>query len=87
MPETIDATEFAALRIIVQTLIAREAVRFAVSDAGPPEAYIDSIAKTCKQAISTAQFSSDTERSKALDHVNHILGGIEFPARSAFEKS
>jgi hypothetical protein len=44
--------------------------------------FINQLAVACADAISTADITGpDPEgmRSKALDYVNHILGGVRFP--------
>lgn len=84
-PITVDAAEFMALRTIVMALVAELAGRHEASGRGTPQSWINYLAVCCQEAIldskMTASDGRDLEgmRRRALEHVNHILGGVRFP--------
>jgi hypothetical protein len=84
-PPTINPAEFIALRIIVMSLVADTACHYEASGAGPAQNWINHIAVCCQEALLAADISvsdgHDLERMRreAMEHVNHILGGVRFP--------
>jgi hypothetical protein len=84
-PPTINAAEFIALRTIVMSLVATMASQYEESGAGIAQEWINHIAARCQEAILAADISisrgGDIERMRreAIEHVNHILGGVRFP--------
>jgi hypothetical protein len=80
-PPTINPAEFIALRTIVMSLVATMANQYEESGAGIAQEWINHIAAHCQEAILAADISingGDAERMRreAMEHVNHILGGI-----------
>jgi hypothetical protein len=81
-PPRIDAAEFIALRTIVMSLVATIAGQHESSGRGTAQGWINHIAAGCQEALLAADFeASDPERIRreAVEHVNHILGGVPFP--------
>jgi hypothetical protein len=80
--ELIDPSEFIALRTIVAAMVALMATEYEKSTGSSAQGWINRVAVECHQAIRSAEIgAADPERirSKAVDYVNHILGGITFP--------
>jgi hypothetical protein len=78
----INPAEFIALRTIVMSLVATMAGRHEESGAGFAQDWINHIAACCQESILAANISGgNPERMKreAMEHVNHILGGVRFP--------
>jgi hypothetical protein len=75
-PPQVDAAEFIALRAIVMGLVATIAGLREASGRGPVQDWINHLSACCQESC------GDTERMRreAVEHVNHILGGIAFPA-------
>jgi hypothetical protein len=81
-PPRIDAAEFIALRTIVMSLVATIAGQHESSGRGTAQGWINHIAAGCQEALLAADIeASDPERIRreAVEHVNHILGGVRFP--------
>jgi hypothetical protein len=84
-PPTINPAEFIALRTIVMSLAATMANQYEESGAGIAQEWINHIAARCQEAILAGDISisdgSNPERMRreAMEHVNHILGGVRFP--------
>jgi hypothetical protein len=81
-PPTINPAEFIALRTIVMSLVATMACHHEESGAGIAQDWINHIAACCQEAILAADISGgnpERMRREAMEHVNHILGGVCFP--------
>jgi hypothetical protein len=86
MPIVIDPAEFIALQTIVMTIIGMMAAQSKQLGGIPEQTLIDTMAIACTDAIRNAQIDlPDSERIRrdAMDHVNHMLGGIRFPSDGA----
>jgi hypothetical protein len=81
-PPTINAAEFIALRTIVMKLVATMASQYEESGAGIAQDWINHVAACCQESILAADISGgnpERMRREAMEHVNHILGGIRPP--------
>jgi hypothetical protein len=81
-PPRVDAAEFIALRTIVMSLVAIMADQHEASGLGTAQGWINHIAAGCQEWLLAADIeASDPERIRreAVEHVNHILGGVRFP--------
>jgi mannose/fructose-specific phosphotransferase system component IIA len=64
------------------SLVATMASQYEESGAGIAQDWINRVAVCCQEAILAADISGGSpERMKreAMEHVNHILGGVRFP--------
>lgn len=86
-PPTINAAEFIALRTIVMGLVATMASQYEESGAGIAQEWINHFSARCQEAILAGDISisdgSNPERMRreAMEHINHILGGVRFPIK------
>jgi hypothetical protein len=84
-PLQVDAAEFIALRTIVMSLVATMASQHEALGGGTAQGWINRIAASCQEDILAASIIAsdgrDLEglRREAMEHVNHILGGVRFP--------
>ena len=82
---SINPAEFIALRTIVMSMVCVTAAEFERASGQSAQSFINNLAITSAEAISKADIitpdgrNMEGIRSKALDHVNNILGGIRFP--------
>ena len=82
-PPQVDAAEFIALRAIVMGLVATIAGLREASGRGPTQDWINHLSACCQESLLAVDIEGgDTERMRreAVEHVNHILGGIAFSA-------
>jgi hypothetical protein len=82
-PPQVDAAEFLALRTIVMSLVATIASLREASGSGTAQDWINHISACCQEALLAADVGDggDPERLRreAMEHINHILGGVGFP--------
>jgi hypothetical protein len=66
------------------SLVATMAGQYEESGAGIAQDWINYISACCQEAILTADISGgnpERMRREAMEHVNHILGGVRFPIK------